>query len=188
MKPDFSRKLICLSLIGAVLLGGCGSQIAEMTEEQQAQVGEYAAFAMLRYDAEHRSRLVDYSEVEAADELFARLEINVEIKGEGKVKSDRELLEQATRNLIGNVAKYARARTRVDIEIGKEGFTITNLTDQKIKDASKLKEPFVKGEESRGSENGSGLGLSIADNCLAAAGHKLDIKVEGDKFIAGVRW
>lgn len=127
-------------------------------------------------------------EVEAADELFARLEINVEIKGEGKVKSDRELLEQATRNLIGNVAKYARARTKVDIEIGKEGFTITNLTDQKIKDASKLKEPFVKGEESRGSENGSGLGLSIADNCLAAAGHKLDIKVEGDKFIAGVRW
>ena len=68
MKPDFSRKLICLSLIGAVLLGGCGSQIAEMTEEQQAQVGEYAAFAMLRYDAEHRSRLVDYSEVQAADE------------------------------------------------------------------------------------------------------------------------
>ncbi len=68
MKPVFSRKLICLSLIGVALLGGCGSQIAEMTEEQQAQVGEYAAFAMLRYDAEHRSRLVDYSEVEAADE------------------------------------------------------------------------------------------------------------------------
>ena len=127
-------------------------------------------------------------EVEAADELFARLEINVEIKGESKVKSSRELLEQATRNLIGNAAKYARARTKVDIEIGKEGFTIINLTDQKIKDASKLKEPFVKGDESRGSENGSGLGLSIADNSLAAAGHKLDIKVEGDKFIATVRW
>ena len=72
--------------------------------------------------------------------------------------------------------------------IGKSGYTITNLTDQKIKDASKLKEPFVKGEESRGSENGSGLGLSIADNSLAAAGHKLDINVEGDKFIAAVRW
>ena len=127
-------------------------------------------------------------EVDAADELFARLEINVEIKGESKVKSSRELLEQATRNLIGNAAKYARARTKVDIEIGKEGFTIINLTDQKIKDASKLKEPFVKGDESRGSENGSGLGLSIADNSLAAAGHKLDIKVEGDKFIATVRW
>ena len=62
------------------------------------------------------------------------------------------------------------------------------LTDQKIADPSKLKEPFVKGEESRGSENGTGLGLSIADNSLAAAGHKLDISVEGDCFKAIVRW
>lgn len=127
-------------------------------------------------------------EVQAADELFARLDIKVEIKGEGTVKSSRELVAQAVRNLIGNVAKYARAGTNVDIEIDKAGFKITNLTDQKIKDASKLKEPFVKGDESRGSVNGSGLGLSIADNSLAAAGHKLDIKVEGDKFIASVRW
>lgn len=51
-----------------LLFGGCKSEIAEMTDEQQQQVGEYAAFAMLRYDAEHRSRLVDYSEVVAADE------------------------------------------------------------------------------------------------------------------------
>ncbi len=68
MKSVFNGKLISLSLICALLLGGCGSEIAEMTEEQQTQIGEYAAFAMLRYDAEHRSRLVDYSEVEAADE------------------------------------------------------------------------------------------------------------------------
>ncbi len=51
-----------------MLFGGCSSEIPEMTYEQQQQVGEYAAFTMLRYDAEHRSRLVDYSEVEAADE------------------------------------------------------------------------------------------------------------------------
>ena len=55
-----------------LFMGGCKSEIAEMTDEQQQQVGEYAAFAMLRYDAEHRSRLVDYSEVLAADEA-ARL-------------------------------------------------------------------------------------------------------------------
>ena len=57
-----------MSLACAVLFGGCASEIAELTPEQQQQVGEYAAFAMLKYDAEHRSRLVDYSEVEAADE------------------------------------------------------------------------------------------------------------------------
>ena len=68
MKSGFIGKLISLSLICTLMLGGCGSEIAELTDEQQAQVGEYAAFAMLRYDAEHRSRLVDYSEVLAADE------------------------------------------------------------------------------------------------------------------------
>ena len=68
MKSALTRKLLSLSLVCTLFLGGCGSEIAEMTEEQQAQIGEYAAFAMLRYDAEHRSRLVDYAEVEAADE------------------------------------------------------------------------------------------------------------------------
>ena len=68
MKSGFVGKLISLSMVCALLLSGCGSEIAELTDEQQAQVGEYAAFAMLRYDAEHRSRLVDYSEVLAADE------------------------------------------------------------------------------------------------------------------------
>ncbi len=68
MKSGFAGILISMSLICMLLLSGCGSEIAELTDEQQAQVGEYAAFAMLRYDAEHRSRLVDYSEVLAADE------------------------------------------------------------------------------------------------------------------------
>lgn len=128
------------------------------------------------------------NEVKVASELFKKNNITVEIKGEGKVNSSKDLIEQSVRNLISNAAKYARPGTAVDIVIDDTGFTITNLTDQKIEDASKLKEPFVKGEESRGSENGSGLGLSIADNSLAAAGHKLDISVEGDTFKAIVRW
>ena len=67
-------KLISLSLTCAVAFGGCASEIAELTPEQQQQVGEYAAFAMLKYDAEHRSRLVDYTEVEAADEKARLIE------------------------------------------------------------------------------------------------------------------
>lgn len=68
MKSGFGIKIISVSLICAMFLGGCGSEIADLTDEQQTQIGEYAAFTMLRYDAEHRSRLVDYSEVLAADE------------------------------------------------------------------------------------------------------------------------
>ena len=68
MKRTKLFKLISFSICCMLFFGGCKSEIAEMTDEQQQQVGEYAAFAMLRYDAEHRSRLVDYSEVVAADE------------------------------------------------------------------------------------------------------------------------
>ncbi|MBO4608879.1 MAG: hypothetical protein J5696_03305 [Lachnospiraceae bacterium] len=68
MKRTKLFKLISLSICCVLFFGGCKSEIAEMTDEQQQQVGEYAAFSLLRYDAEHRSRLVDYSEVIAADE------------------------------------------------------------------------------------------------------------------------
>lgn len=128
------------------------------------------------------------AEYNAVAELFEKKNIKVEIKGEGHVKSNKELIDQAVRNLIGNATKYARPDTTVDIVIDSKGFTMTNLTDQKIKNVKDLKKPFVKGEESRDAEGGAGLGLSIVENCLLSAGHSLDIEFENETFKATVRW
>lgn len=128
------------------------------------------------------------AEYNAVAELFNKKDIKVEIKGEGHVKTSKELVEQAVRNLVGNATKYARPGTTVDIEIDGKGFTMTNLTDQKIKNAKDLKKPFVKGEKSRDAEGGAGLGLSIVENCLLSAGHSLDIEFENETFKATVRW
>lgn len=128
------------------------------------------------------------AEYDAVAELFNKKDIKVEIKGEGHVKSNKEHVEQAVRNLIGNATKYARPGTTVDIVIDGKGFTMTNLTDQKIKNVKDLKKPFVKGEESRDAEGGAGLGLSIVENCLLSAGHSLDIEFENETFKATVRW
>ena len=127
-------------------------------------------------------------EYNAVAELFEKKNIKVDIKGEGHVKSNKELIDQAVRNLIGNAAKYTRPDTTLDIVIDNKGFKMTNLTDQKIKNVGDLKKPFVKGEESRGTESGAGLGLSIVENCLASAGHSLDIGFENETFTAVVRW
>ena len=127
-------------------------------------------------------------EYNAVAELFNNKNIKVEIKGEGHVKSNKELIEQAVRNLIGNAAKYARPDTTLYIDIDSKGFTMSNLTDQKIRNVNDLKKPFVKGEESRGTENGAGLGLSIAENCLLSAGYNLIIEFEDETFRAIVRW
>ena len=127
-------------------------------------------------------------EYNAVAKLFEDKNIKVEIKGEGHVKSNKELIDQAVRNLIGNAAKYTRKDTTLDIAIDNKGFTMTNLTDQKIKNVNDLKKPFVKGEESRDAEGGAGLGLSIVENCLLSAGHNLDIEFEDETFKAVVRW
>ena len=131
--------------------------------------------------------LID-DEYNAVAELFKKKNITVDIKGEGHVKSNKELIEQAVRNLIGNATKYARPDTTLDIAIDGKGFKMTNLTDQKITNVKDLKKPFVKGEESRDAEGGAGLGLSIVENCLASAGHSLDIGFEDETFTAVVRW
>lgn len=57
------RILIALAAIMLVLcLAGCGeNQIPDLTDEQMQMMGEFTAITLMRYDANHRSRLVDYS-------------------------------------------------------------------------------------------------------------------------------
>ena len=61
-------KGLALGLAGAMLLTGCGNTIPEMPEEVEKEIGEFAALTLLKYDANHRSRLVDLSVVEAANQ------------------------------------------------------------------------------------------------------------------------
>ena len=63
------KRVIKLGAMGLVLLAvltGCGNQIPDMTDEQARMIGEYAAVTLLKYDANHRSRLVDASVLEEA--------------------------------------------------------------------------------------------------------------------------
>lgn len=50
-------------------LAGCGeNQIPELTDDQMQSMGEFTAITLMRYDANHRSRLVDYSSLMATPE------------------------------------------------------------------------------------------------------------------------
>lgn len=57
-------KLMAILVAGVMIMGltGCGmDQIPEMTDEQMRLIGEYTAITVMKYDANNRSRLVDYS-------------------------------------------------------------------------------------------------------------------------------
>lgn len=60
MKKMIAVLLAMLMLV--IALGGCGkNEIPDMTEDEMKAIGEYAAFTLMKYDANHRSRLVDLS-------------------------------------------------------------------------------------------------------------------------------
>lgn len=62
-----NKKGIVAALVAALCVGltGCGQDaIPDMTDEQVNMIGEYVAFTMMKYDANHRSRLVDRAFVE----------------------------------------------------------------------------------------------------------------------------
>ena len=47
---------MCVMALG---MTACGNEIPDLTEAESQRVGEYAAVTLLKYDANHRSRLVD---------------------------------------------------------------------------------------------------------------------------------
>ena len=89
-------------------------------------------------------------------------------------------------NLYSNVAKYAMPGTRVYTELKadetKAAFSMKNISEQPLNiPVEELKERFIRGDQARTSE-GSGLGLSIAEDLVKLQGGKLELYLDGDLF------
>lgn len=93
-------------------------------------------------------------------------------------------------NLLSNAKKYSAQGTRVYISIENQAnygaFEIKNISESPLDiSAEELTERFVRGDKSRTNE-GNGLGLSIAKELCNAMGGKLMISIDGDLFKAKV--
>ncbi len=102
------------------------------------------------------------------------------------IMADGRRIWRVLENLYTNVAKYAMENTRVYVDmevIGSEAvFSIKNISRQALNiDASELTERFIRGDVSRSTE-GSGLGLSIAQNLANLMGGEFRIYLDGDLF------
>lgn len=89
-------------------------------------------------------------------------------------------------NIYNNAAKYAMEGSRVYAGLTTEGgnavFTLKNISEQPLNiSADELTERFIRGDISRSTE-GSGLGLSIAQNLTQMQGGKFEIYLDGDLF------
>ena len=102
------------------------------------------------------------------------------------IMADGRQLWRILENLLGNIYKYAMEGTRVYFELYREDrtvyLTLQNTTKETLTvEADELTGRFVRGDRSRTTE-GSGLGLSIAQNLVQLQGGTFALSVEGDQF------
>lgn len=103
------------------------------------------------------------------------------------IMADGRRMWRVVENLYNNVAKYAMPHTRVYVEVRKIGcriiFDVKNISERPLNSikAEELTERFVRGDVSRSTE-GSGLGLSIAQNLVKLQNGTFDIYLDGDLF------
>lgn len=96
------------------------------------------------------------------------------------IKVDKRLFKRVLNNLIENAMKYNPQGTRLRIEIRDLGkFIIIEIADNGIGIPEDIRniifEPFVRGDSSRKSDGGSGLGLSIAKKIIENHGGEISL-------------
>ncbi|MBR3634823.1 MAG: HAMP domain-containing histidine kinase [Lachnospiraceae bacterium] len=145
--------------------------ILKNTDYMNSLISDNLALLKLEYDTSKPGKdKVDLIEVskELIDKympLLGERGVSVNIDGSYIVKGNRAQLSTAVENLISNAVRYVNDKGEIKIDGSKKEYTLSN-TASSLPDveAKELWKPFVKGDDSRSNENGSGLGLSIAKN------------------------
>ena len=102
------------------------------------------------------------------------------------VTADSQKTSRIIENLFSNIRKYAMEGTRVYVEVA-DGTDYASIIFKNISkypldvSADELTQRFVRGDASRSGE-GSGLGLSIAQNLCELQKGRFRVEVDGDLF------
>ena len=104
------------------------------------------------------------------------------------IHADGRLAWRAMSNLLSNAVKYAQPGTRLYVDMvavdGRVCVSFKNISRDPLNvSADELMERFVRGEASRNQE-GSGLGLNIAQSMMELQHGALELLVDGDLFKA----
>ena len=111
-------------------------------------------------------------------------------QNEINIMADSKYMYRIIENLYSNISKYAleNSRVYVDIKMSKTEpvpnvqIEIKNISKDKLNiSADELIQRFVRGDKSRTTE-GSGLGISIAQNLTELQNGKFELKLDGDLF------
>ncbi len=114
-----------------------------------------------------------------------------ESKKKYTVFADGSKIYRVFENLLTNAKKYSAPGTRVYARLYEDGdfgyFELKNISKEQLNiSVDELTERFVRGDKSR-SQDGNGLGLSIAKELCILNGGELILAIDGDLFKATVK-
>lgn len=121
------------------------------------------------------------------DLLLKERGLQVSVNGECEQSCDRVWMTQLVENLLINAVKYALEDSAIGIQLTRKSLLVMNHFDGNLdKSPEELTESFVKGNNARSNQQGTGIGLAIVENVARAHGFELELQVEGNVFIAKV--
>lgn len=94
--------------------------------------------------------------------------------GRFEISGNPDMLTQLAENLAANAVQHAAEGSRITVEAEKNTLRISNPYTGEL-DEKTICEPFRRGDAARGSQSGSGLGLSIVQQIAAL--HKLRLRI-----------
>ncbi len=144
----------------------------------------------LDYDELDLKRLMEQMLAEMDDKITASgLQFKMNLpETQVTVKTDGKRLYRVFQNVIDNAIKYSMKGTRVYVDLeaknGKALATIKNIANYEMDFTSEdILQRFVRGDQAR-TEDGSGLGLSIAESFTKVSGGDFEVEIDGDLFKA----
>lgn len=119
--------------------------------------------------------------------LTADKNLTVSVEGERVIEADKVRMTQALENLIGNAMKYAANDTIIHIKLEKDFYEVRNRIDGAFEvSVEELWKPFIKGDNNRNEERGTGVGLTIVKNIADVHGFELVLQCEEQEFVAKI--
>ncbi len=140
------------------------------------------------YEVLDLKRLIEQTLVELEDRITASgLQIKTKLpEVPVNIKSDGKRLYRVFQNVLDNALKYSLQGSRIyidlDITEDKAIATVKNTANYEMNfTAAEILQRFVRADEAR-TEEGSGLGLSIAESFTKVCGGDFQVIIDGDLF------
>ncbi len=161
-------------------------EFADSTMSRALMLNSMDGSTKLKFETTDVGKAVSEA-VKKYEPLLEQNNISFSIEGSAEVKAESTSFEKIVENLISNAVKYTPENGSIKAMIDKNKMVISNTVNGKI-DTRKLKDPFVRGEESRSNLGGSGLGLSIAERAAILNDFSLNISCTENEFKAEVKF